>query len=142
MAYLFGEYEHTMDEKGRVSLPSRFRKELPKTVVLAPGPNGQLNVFSQEGFANWTKSLFERDGGYNVNSAKHTKERQFYNSSASTVDIDNAGRVSISPKLRKFAGLEKDVVVTGDEDHACIWDKDRWEAYIGDFDPSEIFSEE
>jgi MraZ protein len=140
MAYLFGEYEHTMDDKGRVSMPARFRKELPRTVVLAPGPNGQVNVFSEEGFVEWLHSLFEADGGYSSINKKHVRARQYYNEKACSVDIDSAGRINVPASLREYAGLSKTVLLNGDEDHVCIWDKDRWNEYIGDFDPSEMFS--
>lgn len=136
---LFGEFEHTMDDKGRVSLPARFRKVLPRSVVLAPGPNKEVNVFSPEGFNAWKNALFEADGGYSVTNAKHVKTRQFFNNRASLIDVDSAGRINVPQQLRDYAGLKKTVVVNGDEDHVCIWDKDRWNDYISEFDPTEIF---
>ncbi len=137
---LFGEYEHTMDNKGRVSLPAAFRKQLPDEVILAPGQNGQINVFSPDGFMEWKKSLFEADGGFNTTNQRHVMMRQFFNSHATKVDIDSAGRISVSPKLREYANLQKTVYITGDEDHACLWNKDVWDEYIGNFKLEDIWT--
>ena len=138
---LYGEFHHTMDPKGRVSLPSNFRKVLPERLVLVPGPQGQVNVFSEEDFANWKSKFMEEQGGYTVSGGEHdtAKLRLFLNAWAQAVDVDSAGRVNVPKKLRDRAGLHKEGVVVGDEDHACLWDSARWEEYMGSFDFSDIF---
>ena len=136
---LFGEFRHTMDDKGRVSLPASFRKALPETVVLVPGPENQVNVFSREGFEEWKKELFESGGGFKLNDRDSAKLRIFINSKAKSVDVDSAGRISVPKELREKAKLEKDVVIIGDEDHASLWNADKWEEYIGDFDLSQLY---
>ncbi len=136
---LFGGFEHTMDEKGRVSIPAKFRKELPKTIVLAPGPEGQINVFDPEDFKKWKESIFEAEGGYKESNAQQSRARQFINNSSHSVDIDSAGRVNIPDNLKKYAGLQKNVYVNGDEDRVCIWDRSKWNDYIGDFGPEDFF---
>lgn len=137
---LYGEYNHTMDPKGRVSLPAGFRKALPERLVLVPGPQGQVNVFSEEDFSKWKNELMEEHGGYKVKSGASdtAKLRLFINSWAQGVDVDTAGRINVPKKLRERAGLKKNVVVVGDEDHACLWDADKWEEYMQNYDFSDI----
>ena len=137
---LLGEYERKLEGKGRVQLPASMRKALPDDVVLAPGLNGEACIFSPEGFQNWLESLFEADGGYSSTNAKHVKMRQWFRGAASNVEVDKGGRINIPESLRKRAGLEglSTVLITGDGDHACIWSKEAWDAYMADFDPADV----
>ncbi len=141
MKGFYGEFEHTMDAKGRVSLPAKFRKELPDNIVIAPGPNRSLNIFAPDDFDSWKESLFESDGGYKSVNKRHVKTRMFINSKAARSDVDSAGRIMIPSQLREHAGLGKQVFIFGDEDHVCLWDKGRFDDYMSDFDPDDIWAD-
>lgn len=137
---LYGDYRHTMDGKGRVSLPAKFRKVLPEALVVVPGPDASLNVFTEEGFSAWKEALFAKDGGYQVSNPRHVNLRRKYNAAAKSVEVDSAGRINIPQELRDFAHLSKDVVISGDEDHICVWDAKAWNEYMAAFDPDDIYA--
>jgi len=128
-----GTYEHTLDDKGRISLPAKFRKVLPKaTLVLVPGPNGQLNLFTEEGFDEWIDSLLG-EGSFE-SDARKDQLVDFYYGDAENVDVDSAGRISISTTLRKRANLTDKVLVKGARSHISLWSQAAWDRYMGDFD--------
>lgn len=120
-----GEYRHTVDSKGRVSLPATFRKSLPEHIVVCKGFDESLFVFAPEEYESWLSSLVEYDD-------LDEDIRAFYRvltAGAMRVDVDSAGRVGISQYLRDYAHLEKDVVVSGNRSRLEIWDSARWDAY-------------
>ena len=119
----FGTDERTVDDKGRVSLPAKMRKALPDEVVIVPGFDNALYVFEEEAFLDWVDSFFpEEEGGYDPRKRKHIELRAALTRSAETVNIDAAGRVKIPTKQRMRASIEKDVTVTGNDDHIELWD--------------------
>ena len=132
-----GEYQHTVDAKGRVSLPAKFRKALPEEVVVVPGVSGALSVFSEEAFDAWVDSFFPKkeDGssGYNPRSAKDVMFRKGLNASAENATVDSAGRITLSAKKRAAAGIVKDVYIIGDDDHIEIWDAGAYEEAMSGF---------
>ena len=140
MIDLVGEYHHKLDSKGRVSLPSDFRKVLSKDLKVSLSPeNDCLYVFEPEGFTAWVDSVFQANGGYRANNAKDIKMRRWLNSRARGVELDNAGRIGISADHREKAGLCKEVVLVGNTDHLEIWDAQRWEAFNDSIDVNDLF---
>ena len=141
--FFFGSYEHSMDAKGRVSLPATFRKEFGEgaPLVLAPGSNGEVNVFSQEGFNEWLESLFEADGGFKRNSRAHVRRRMHYSNAAKQVEVDKAGRISIPPAFIENGGFGKQILVCGDVDHVSLWDPARRDEFMGDYELDEIYED-
>ena len=128
-----GEYEHTVDPKGRVSLPAKFRKELPDDVVIVPGFGGALYVFSDDAFDAWVDSFFsQKEGGYNPRDAKDRNFRKRINASAESVAVDAAGRVKLSSKLMQRGNIGKDVTIIGDDDHIEIWNRAAWNEFEDD----------
>lgn len=120
-----GEFRHTVDSKGRLSLPAIHRRALPPQVVISKGFDDTLFVFSPEDYEAWLTSLVPYDD-------LDEDIRAFYRwltAGATTVELDSAGRVSISALLRKHASLDKDVVVLGNRDRIEIWDAERWDEY-------------
>lgn len=120
-----GEYQHTLDAKGRVSLPRKFRDETGSQLVVSKGLENCLYVYPAAGYREFlddlmTASSFDRNG---------RAVRRFFTSGATEVEVDSAGRVSLSPVLREFAALAKDVVVAGVGDHIEIWDARKWSDY-------------
>lgn len=120
-----GEFRHTVDSKGRLSLPAIHRRALPAQVVICKGFDETLFVFAPEDYDAWLTSLVEYDD-------LDEDIRAFYRvltAGAMTVELDSAGRVSVSQFLREYAGLDKDVVVFGNRDRIEIWDAAHWDRY-------------
>ena len=111
-----GEYQHSVDSKGRVSLPAKFRKALPDEVTIVPVANADfgkaLYVFSDEAYDEWMDSFFDtEEGGYNPRSKRHIALHKYLNSSAESVAVDAAGRVKLSPKQCEKVGIDKNVTM-------------------------------
>lgn len=142
MADLFGEYRHKLDAKGRLSLPSDFRKSLSKNLMVTQSPEGScLYVFEPEGFSAWVSALFEKDGGFTASNIRHVNQRKVLYSKAKGVEVDSAGRIGISLAHREAADLNKDVVVIGDADHFEIWDAKRWDEFVDSVDLASLYAE-
>ena len=119
-----GEYNHTIDPKGRVIIPAKFRENLGSQFVITKGLDGCLYGYPYDTWEEVGKNLQE--------SMKANKEARkfsrFFFASASSCDIDKQGRILIPANLRDYAGLKKDVVLAGNLTHIEIWDKDKWDA--------------
>ena len=122
---LIGEYEHTLDEKKRVSLPKQFRSALGKKVVMTRGLDNCLFVYSQK---NWEK-VAEKLQSLTFAQADTRGFNRFILSGAAEVEADGAGRILIPEHQKEFAGLKKTVVFAGVSDRVEIWDVDAWKAY-------------
>lgn len=142
MANLVGEFHHKLDAKGRVSLPSDFRKVLQRNLKVTQAPQEKcLFVFQADAFDAWVDSIFESKGGYSPSNMDHVRARRLLNARATDVDIDSAGRISISADLRDKADLDKEVVITGNGDHVEIWDAKRWDDFVNGFDLDSLFTD-
>ncbi len=122
---LIGEYIHTIDEKNRVSLPARFRGELGKRVVLAPGLDGSIFMFSP---GEWEK-ISSRLGENSMLSADNRSFNRFMFGGAHEVDVDSAGRILIPDFLKSRAKLSGKVAVIGVQNRAEIWNERAWAKY-------------
>ena len=137
MTALFGEYRHKVDAKGRLTLPSPFRKALTEETQLVVVPstkNEFLSVYTAEGFETWVDALFEKRGGFNPSDRMHVLARTKLNASAVSSSMDSVGRINLAPKQRELAGLDKDVVLIGNTDHFDIWDAKRWDEFQSSID--------
>jgi MraZ protein len=124
-AVFLGEYQHTLDAKGRVSLPRKFRDEIGARLVVSKGLERCLYVYAADGYRAFLDNLLSASD-FDRNSRA---VRRHFTAGASEVDIDGAGRVAVTPALREFAGLTKEIVVAGVADHLEIWDAAAWTAY-------------
>lgn len=122
-----GEYQHTLDAKGRVSLPAKFRGELTGNVVVCNGFDECLYVFSAEEYLAFSENLAQG----NDFDPRTRRMRRFFLGSAQEVPLDSAGRISLTQALREHASLVKDVAVIGNGDRIEIWDVAKWDAYNG-----------
>lgn len=122
---LIGEYEHTLDEKKRVSLPKTFRAALGKRVVMTRGLDNCLFVYAPSA---WTK-VAERLQSLSIVNEDTRGFNRFMLSGAAEVDVDGAGRILIPDHQKEFAQLKKNVVFTGVSDHVEVWDALRWKSY-------------
>ena len=123
---LMGEYHHSIDEKGRMIIPSKFRVELGESFIVTRGLENCLFVYSNSEWEKITNKLnklpFTKKDARNFN--------RFFLSGAIEVELDKQGRINISNPLATYASLEKDVVIIGVGDRLEIWAKDRWENFF------------
>jgi MraZ protein len=118
-----GEFRHTIDAKGRLIVPSRLRDELTDDqVVLTLWPDGCIALWSGQGWRNLEAKLLEQR---QMNPESRAVVRGIA-ASAHQDDVDRQGRITIPQHLRSWAGIERDVVVTGALDHGEIWAPEKW----------------
>jgi MraZ protein len=118
-----GEFEHTMDDKGRVSLPIRHREELGDIVMIGRGTRGQVNVLPM---LLW-KSMAERAQQASQDRGDMDDTVRFL-FSYNEADLDRQGRIVIPGALRRHADLGSDVTILGNGDRVEIWSRERWQA--------------
>lgn len=117
-----GLYEHTLDEKGRLVLPRRFRTALEAGCVVAKGHDGSIHVWPRGDF----ETYLDRSSSLPQTRERVRSFRRSLTSSAIDQVIDRAGRIGIPERLRRYAGLDRDVVVTGADDHLELWSPEAW----------------
>jgi MraZ protein len=128
----FGEYEHTIDDKKRLTLPARFREALADGVVLTRGLDGCLNVYPR---GDWS-ALDARIGALDPLSKETRDMTRFFYGAAADAELDKQGRVLVPPALVRHAGLGREVVVTGVRDHLEIWDRAVWAEQVTELEGS------
>lgn len=120
-----GEYRHTFDAKNRISLPSKFRKELGKSVIITRGLDKCLFVYPMSAWKEEAKKLAQ----YSTGSAAGRGLSRLMLSGASEADVDSAGRILVPDYLKSFATLSTKAVVAGVNERVELWDEDAWTAY-------------
>ena len=130
---LLGEYEHTIDDKNRLTLPAKFREELAGGVVVTRGMDGCLYAYSA---ADWRERFQARVGALDPLQREGRKLQRHFFSGASEAELDKQGRIMIPAALLKYAGLSRDVVVAGVSDHLEIWDRDTWRRELDEVEGS------
>lgn len=123
-----GDYQHTLDAKGRVSLPAKFRAGMTGRLVIAKGFEGCLYVYPAERYAAFITRLMAKDDF----DPRFRKVRRFFTSGAVEIELDGAGRISLPQVLRDHAGLTKEISVIGNSDRIELWDAQRWADYNGE----------
>ncbi len=122
---LLGTHTPKLDDKGRVILPAKFRDDLGEGVVITRGQDRCLYVFSTTEF----ERVHERIREAPLSNKQARDFLRMFLSAASAEMPDTQNRITIPPPLRTYAGLEKELVVTGVGAHAEIWNADAWNAY-------------
>ena len=117
-----GEYSHSIDAKGRLIIPSKFREQLGEDFVLTKGLDGCLLVFPND---EW-KSFEEKLRALPLTNKSARTFSRFFVAGAASCELDKQGRILVPATLREFAGLEKDVVLTGNINRIEIWSKEKW----------------
>lgn len=126
--YMFmGEYHHTIDDKGRIIIPSKLRYELGEEFIVTKGLDGCLFVYPKDEWNNIAKKYKDLP---NTKDARNYL--RFFLSGATVCGFDKQGRINISQPLVKYASLEKDCIIIGVNDRLEIWSKDRWEQFLDD----------
>lgn len=122
-----GEYEHTLDDKSRLTLPAKFREEFADGGVVTRGMDGCLVVFTKEG---WERFVGLRLEGLDPFSAEARQLNRFIFSGAAEAEPDKQGRIALPGPLVQHAKLAREVVVAGVRDHVEIWDRAVWRAHL------------
>ncbi len=120
---LIGEYKHIIDAKKRLSVPSKFRKELGDKAILSRGLDGCLFLFP---VANW-EEFIHKLGELKLGQQESRNFTRHFLTGAVEVDIDALGRILVPDYLKKSADLKKTVIITGVLNRIEIWDEQRWE---------------
>ncbi len=132
--HMSGELPYTIDAKGRMSFPQRFRDVIGDRFILTRGADRRLVAHSEE---TWN-TLLEK-----ISQMRPGKEKeilkQIYIKGAIPVETDKLGRILVPQALREYAGLLKDVYVVGAIDTVEIWDKATYEAFTQSIDPQELY---
>ena len=126
-----GEFQHNLDEKGRLAIPAKFRADLKKGAVVTKGLDNCLFLYTKDA---WEELITSKLSRLSFNKANQRAFARFMLSGASEVEFDAQGRIVLPEYLRHFADLHKQVVIAGLYDRLEIWDKDRWGAYRADND--------
>lgn len=124
-AVFLGEYEHSLDEKGRLTIPSRFREELTGRLVVTRGLDHCLFLYPYSEWQVLGQKL--RDLPMTQRDARAFVRLLF--SGATEQSLDRQGRLLLPANLREYAGIERDVVILGLSNRVELWSKDRWAAY-------------
>ena len=123
----FGEYEHTIDDKNRLTLPAKYREALAGGVVLTRGLDACLDVYARGEF----ESLVEQRLAPLDPFSKEARElKRFFFAAAADAELDKQGRVLVPPALARHARLGREVVVAGVHDHLEIWDRGSWTDHV------------
>lgn len=120
-----GEYNHNLDDKGRLAIPAKFRIILKKGAVVTKGLDGCLFLYSKSQFEEIAKKF----AALPLSQAKARAFSRHMLAGAMDVEFDNQGRVTLPEYLRKFSSLKKKVIVAGLYNHLEIWDETVWNKY-------------
>jgi MraZ protein len=130
---LLGEFDHTIDDKNRLTLPAKFREELAEGVVVTRGMDGCLYAYPR---GDWMERFQSRVSGLDPLSREGRKLQRHFFSGAAEAEVDKQGRIMIPAPLLRYAGLQRDVVVAGVHDHLEIWDRETWRRELNEVEGS------
>ncbi len=122
---LIGEYNHSLDEKGRLAIPVKFRAILKKGAVVTKGLDGCLFLYGKDQFTKIATSL----ASLPISQSKARAFSRHMLAGAMDLEFDNQGRITLPEYLREFSKLNKKVIVSGLYDHLEIWDEGLWKKY-------------
>lgn len=120
-----GEYNHTIDAKGRLIIPAKIREQLGEHCVLTKGLDNCITIYTESSWIELSKAL----QSLSTNKANARAVKRFYFGSAAELEFDKQGRILVPNPLREHAELEKDVVIIGTGDHVEIWSRHRYDKY-------------
>lgn len=125
---LIGEYEHSLDDKGRVIMPVKLRSDIGERFIITKGLDGCLFVFSQIEWSNFEAKLKELP----LTNKTARDFVRFFLSGATECELDKQGRFLIVNNLREYADITKEVVIIGVGTRLEIWNKNKWKDYNSD----------
>jgi MraZ protein len=127
VARFFGRYEHTLDDKGRVILPARFRSFFEHGGYLAQHHDGCLALWTPDEFESQLERMRERQG----QGRSQRNQARFWAQASLDVEIDRQGRLAVPQRMRGYAGLMDDVLVLGAIDRIELWNPSTWDEKVG-----------
>jgi MraZ protein len=125
-----GTFEHTLDAKNRLTIPSKFRAELSKGVYLSRALPNCVSLYPTQTYTEMADAALAQVR--NPLSQQGRELRRVLYGSALETELDGAGRVMLTPKFLEHAGIGREVVITGVGDCLELWDRSTWEAYDSD----------
>ena len=126
-----GEYHHSIDEKGRLTIPSKLREELGEQFILTRGIDGCLFIYPNK---EWNNVINKYKELPNIKEARNFM--RFFLSGASNQELDKQGRINIPSPLINYANLIKDCIIIGVNDRLEIWSKENWESFVSENEQS------
>ncbi len=117
-----GEYTYTLDDRGRIAIPTRFRDDFKAGLVLARGLDKCINAYPPDSWLRFTQRL---EGLSSMREDARKLQRAIY-AGAFEAELDRQGRVLVPASLREFAGIRQEVAVLGANDHLELWDQGAW----------------
>ena len=134
LTMLIGEFEHTLDTKGRISMPAKLKKDIGDSFILTKGLDGCLFAFSMEEWLNFETKLKTLP----LSDKNSRNFVRFFLSGATECEIDKQGRFLIPNNLREAASLVKEAVIIGVGTRIEIWDKSKWKLKDEEISADEI----
>ena len=131
---LIGEFEHSLDAKGRLIMPAKLREDIGEKFIITKGLDGCLFAFSIEEWKNFEQKLRTLP----ISNKDARAFSRFFFAGAIECEIDKQGRFLISSNLREFAELSKDVIIVGMDSRIEIWSKEKWQQCDSDISADEI----
>jgi MraZ protein len=128
-----GEYEHTIDDKNRLTLPARFRQSFGGGIVLTRGMDGCLYAYTR---GDWERLVETRLASLDPLSPDGRKMQRFFFAGAVEGELDKQGRIMVPAALSQHAKLGREVVVAGVYDHLEIWDRAAWRQQLSEVEGS------
>ncbi len=120
-----GEYRHSVDDKGRIAVPAKFRTQLAGGAVVSRWLDACLAIHTRDGWP----ALADKVAGLPITDQGSRLYQRYVFAGAFEADLDRQGRVVVPAYLREWAGLAEDAVIVGSRDHAEIWAPERWDSY-------------
>jgi MraZ protein len=125
-----GTFEHTLDAKNRLTIPSKFRGDLSKGVYLSRAVANCISLYPKQTYEQMAEAALAQVT--NPLSAQGREARRLLYGTASETELDSAGRVMLTQRFLEHAGIGREVVITGVGDCLELWDRSAWEAYDSD----------
>lgn len=123
---LIGEYIHTIDEKNRVSMPAKFRKELGKKIIITPGLGNCLFIFTAKEWEKVSGKLSNSESELSFLKADQRNFNRYMFGRAAEVEIDSIGRILIPDFLKNRVGLAGSAAIIGVKDRVEVWNEKAW----------------
>ena len=132
-----GQYTHSIDAKGRVAIPARFRLPLEEGAVAVKWAENCIGLYPRSAY----EQLAQRLAGVPLNDEKGRKVARFVFGNSFDVEADAQGRILLAMPLRNWAGLTGEAVMVGARDHVEIWSPARWAAFENNIESGDEFTE-
>jgi len=123
----FGEFSHTLDSKGRLTIPARFRHDFDDGLIVTRGLDGCLSIYTMKAWADHKDKILQHLPQESKNGRSYMR---YLYANADKLAQDKQGRIILPPRLREYAEIESDVVVIGVEDRLEVWSPERWQTTL------------